>query len=513
MPLLGQFSEASGYLPHGQAVYAPGPSLYWLLAIPAQFVGRWPWAPLVWTALAEAGVIIGIVWLAVQLGGRLLAVASALGLVLLTAAIGVHSIYSPWSVNVPILPMVLLVFLTWAILEGSYRLLPLAVLVVSFEVQADPSFGFVSVSLTGVIFVAMGVAWWRARAWGSERRRAAGLGWPTTALAAGVAVVLWLPALVQQVTTSPGNLTLLARSSRRQGAREGVAFGLAILGKVVTRWPTLEFSPVALNAGSGAPRNSVVEGTVLLVALAALVFVSGRGGATHVCAGLSVLLAVSLGLVVAAALLPADSLAGGSFWLLGWSPLVGMAVWVIGGWAIWTYGAPRLSSRTKATSARTVAPRTLGVGLGLTLLAAAAEIGYLVYRPDPRRTWYPAVRRVTAEIAGHPHSGRYAVGVQMAPTVPLLVGQGLVLALDTHGVAVGANNGFERNLGSHYRLPRDGSVAQIVIYGDVNRFGFTAPPPRSGRVLFSRPVDLSEYGKQVVVHVVLLPPARPAATR
>jgi hypothetical protein len=63
--------------------------------------------------LVEAGVIIGIVWLAGQFGGRLLAVATALRLVLLTASIVARNLYSPWSVNLPVLPMVLLVFLTW----------------------------------------------------------------------------------------------------------------------------------------------------------------------------------------------------------------------------------------------------------------------------------------------------------------------------------------------------------------------------------------------------------------
>jgi hypothetical protein len=75
---------------------------------------------------------------------------------------------------------------------------------------------------------------------------------------------------------------------------------------------------------------------------------------------------------------------------------------------------------------------------------------------------------------------------------------------------VGANNGFERNLGTHYRLPRDGSVPHVMIYGDYNVDGFTARAPDQGRVLATMPVDLFEYGKQVVVHVVLVP-ASPAA--
>jgi hypothetical protein len=44
-PLLGQFSEATAYLPRGQYLFAPGPSLYWLLALPAQAFVTGPGRP------------------------------------------------------------------------------------------------------------------------------------------------------------------------------------------------------------------------------------------------------------------------------------------------------------------------------------------------------------------------------------------------------------------------------------------------------------------------------------
>jgi hypothetical protein len=509
-PLLGQFSEATVYLPHGQYLFAPGPSLYWLLAIPAQVVRHWPWAPLVWTALVEAGVIIGIVWLAGQFGGRVLAVATALGLVLLIASIGARNLYNPWSVNLPVLPLVLLVFLTWAIVQGSHRLLPLAALVVSFEVQADPSFGFVSVTLTGVIVVAVGAAWWRARGWTARQRRAAGLGRPTMVLTAAVGILLWLPALVQQVTTNPGNLTLIARSSSRQGHREGVAFGVSILGKVATRWPMLEFKRVPLNAGSGAPPSYTLAGAAFLALLSALLVIARHHGARREAAGLVAVLAASVGLVVAAALLPADHLTSASFWLLAWSPDVGLLLWVIIGWTAWSLWVegPAFTPATSAT--RRVRSWMIAVGVGMVTAATASNVGLLIARPDPRRAWYPVIRDAAAQLQRAPPHGPYAVGAQMTPTVPLLVGQALFLRLSAAGQPVGANNGFERNLGTHYRLPRDGSVPHVMIYGDYNVDGFTARAPDQGRVLATMPVDLFEYGKQVVVHVVLVP-ASPAA--
>ncbi len=245
------------------------------------------------------------------------------------ASHGARNLYSPWSVNVPVLPLVLLVYVTWAILLGRYRLLPLAVLLVSFEVQADPSFGFVSVVTDGVI--GRDDEGLVADSWAARRgRRDAGLGWPTTVLSVLVGVVLWLPALVQQATNHPGNLTLLVRASRRQGGREGVLFGLAILGKVVARWPFLEFNEVPLNAGSGAPPSYVVAGSAFLALLIALLVIATQQRSTSVVAGLVASLAVGVGLVVAASLLPSDRLSSVSFWLLAWSP-AGFLVWIIMG--------------------------------------------------------------------------------------------------------------------------------------------------------------------------------------
>jgi hypothetical protein len=511
-PLLGQFSEASSYLPHGQNVFAPGPSLYWLLAIPAQVVGHWPWAPLVWTALVEAGVVIAVVWLAGQLGGRLLAAGTALGLVLMMASIGARNLYFPWSVNIPVLPMVLLVFLTWAILDGSFRLLPVAVVVVSFEVQADPSFGFVSVVLAAVIAAATLRAMWRARPRPAARAGGVGPRASTLALAFVAALLLWLPPLVQQVTTSPGNLTLLARSTRHQGAREGLAFGLSILGKVAVRWPLLEFDRVPLSGPSGAPTTYVAAGALLLVTLVGILVIGVSHQATHLASGIIAALAVSVGLVAGAALLPADSLTASAFWLLAWAPVVGLVTWVIGGWAVWTLASQAVSRRSPAPAFPRAGPWAAAAGIVVIAAAAAANVGYLVARPDPRRRWYPVVRTVTAELARRPHDTPYAVGA-VSPGVALVVGQGLLLALETRAVPVGANDGFERSLGRHYRLPHNTSVSRVVITGDVNRFGFTEAPPPRGHLLAQMPIDLREYGKQVVVRVFLVPAQRSAATR
>jgi hypothetical protein len=504
-PLLGQFSEATAYLPHGQYLFAPGPSLYWLLAVPAQVAGRWPWAPLVWSAAVEAGVVVGIVWLAGQLGGRLLAVGTALGIVLLTASVGARNLYTPWNVHLPVLPLVLLVFVAWAMLEGSHRLLPLAALIVGFEVQADPSFGFVSVALSCVIVVAFGRAWWRARHRPARERRDAGLGWPTLVLAAAVSAALWLPALVQQLTTNPGNLTLLARSSRRQGRREGVVFGLSILGKAATHWPSLELHKVPLSAGSGAPLSYSLAGVAVLVLLGALLVIARQHGSTREGSGLVAVLAASVGLVLAAALLPADWLTSTSLWLLGWSPAVGMLVWIVVGWSAWSLWANRPAAVRAPAPVRRATSWLVASGVVVVTAATAANVGYLIAQPDPDKPWYPVIRTVAADLEAQPHPKPYAVGARMTPTVPLLVGQGLLLRLASKGVPVGANDGFERNLGMHYRLPRNDSVPTVVIYGDYNRYGFTAATPRGGRVLASMPVDLYEYGKRVVVHVVLVP--------
>ena len=107
-----------------------------------------------------------------------------------------------WNSSAPLMPMMLLVFLSWSLACGEYRLLPIAVLVASFAVQSHLTFVAPAV---GVMAVALVIA----LAFGSLRT------WPRRWLVASlvVAAVCWSAPVIDQIVHSPGNLRTLVDSA------------------------------------------------------------------------------------------------------------------------------------------------------------------------------------------------------------------------------------------------------------------------------------------------------------
>jgi hypothetical protein len=139
-------------------------------------------------------------------------------------------------------------------------------------------------------------------------------------------------------------------------------------------------------------------------------------------------------------------------------------------------------------------------GSGALVAVSAAGVAAFGRTPDPLRWSYPVVRRAAAVVEHQAGHGPYAIGAAMWPPVPLTVGQGLIERLDADGFHVGANNGFEHNLGARHRLPSD--VPDLLITGDPNG-GQAAAPPLAARALVVDPVPFPEDGRQVVVRVSL----------
>lgn len=482
MPLVGEFSRITTYSSH--TTFEPGPMEYWVLAIPAQ-VTRWvPWAPLVWFAVVQSLVIVAIVWLARRIGGPVLALGSAIGIVVLAGSIGPRILYEPWNAYAPILPLVLLAFSTAAVVAGWHRLLALALLVASFDVQAHPSYVVVGVALCLLAIGACIVAWRRARA----------VDWLAVGLAAAVAVVCWLPAIVQQLTTSPGNLTMLWRNARAQGHREGLGLGLTILAKAVAAWPFNRWVAVPLQGGIHVSAIWVMAGLAVLAALAALVLWSYRTRTREVTATAATGFVLAVGLVGAAATLPNDWLSRTTPWVLAWARAAGMVLWVFVGWSVWRLWAQRV-----------VPVRWLVTGSTALLATGAVFVAAVGRTPDPSRWSYPVIRRAATVIEHRSGHQPYAVSAALWPYVPLILGQGLIERLDADGYHVGASNGFAHQLGAHYALPSD--TPDIIFSGDPDPMsGKSAPPPLLAKPLFIMPVDMWVHGRRTVVGVWLRQP-------
>ncbi|HXA31799.1 MAG TPA: hypothetical protein VNV87_06040 [Acidimicrobiales bacterium] len=229
----------------------PGPTYFYLLSIPYRLIGSGAQAQFIGAtginALASLGVVWAVrrrvgpataVWAAVCVGFLAVQLSFTGGTTVTYSESALGALVSPWNPTVVILPMVLFGVLCAAAPAGSPLSLLGAVLVGSFIIQTD-----ISAAIMVVVFLAasvMACAITAARARQRSRRPvraqpaddavAAGAGgaaeggttppyWAATGLwgrvwaglGAVALVAMWVPPLIQQFTTNPGNMTLIIR--------------------------------------------------------------------------------------------------------------------------------------------------------------------------------------------------------------------------------------------------------------------------------------------------------------
>ena len=185
-PLFGAYSS----LPF----HHPGPLLFLYLWVPYELFGEHSSALLAATIWFNGAVLAVVLGLARRLGGRTLPVLVAGGVLLWARAGGLPRFLQPWNPYVGALPMVALVFLAWALAERRAWALPVAVAVASWAVQAHIQFGPTAAVLGLGGATALVVRTGRADGWPSLRRLVRPM-----VVAAGVGVVLWLPAIADLV--------------------------------------------------------------------------------------------------------------------------------------------------------------------------------------------------------------------------------------------------------------------------------------------------------------------------
>lgn len=418
-PIVGQFSLAGST---GPSTHSPGPMLFWWLAIPAR-IGP-TWAMPLWAAAGNAACFAGVVLLARRRGGLGLASVSAVGCLVLLRALGPASMAEVWNPWTGLVPLLLLVFLVWSILDGDRALLPLAVLVGSFTMQGHLSVLFPSVALLAVAvvggwgpdlvarlgrrrsvdrFVRSGLAAGAGvvdadggddRRTGDERGPAGSAGapprgpaWRPLVLAVLVGIGCWAVPVYEEVTGDPGNLTLLLRSSGEEGGRGGLhAVRAAVwhsLG-VPPIWLRGEQDPLAFATKSFAPVGWAQAVNVLaVVALGAWLAVLARRRRDRlVLAALAVAGALVAGMVFTALTIPLDRglVAGYTF---RWFVLGSAFAWLALGLGIqrcWLGPAWRArppASDPSASDPSPVSPTTVAV----TASSPAAVMGTVLIEP------------------------------------------------------------------------------------------------------------------------------------
>ena len=201
----------------------------------------------------NAASVVGIAVLAWRRGGATLAVWALVLVALLLRLLGPELLRDPWNPHLAILPLALLVLLAWSVACGSRWSLPVAVAVGSAVVQTHLGFGpVVGVLLVGSCLLLL-----------TRRRR--GLLRPLLVTAA-VLAVLWAPAVLEELSNDPGNIstlrTYLEEERETPGLEEGAEMAGAQLGRLPASVVGLELGedaglatggpgwPVALTAGA-----------------------------------------------------------------------------------------------------------------------------------------------------------------------------------------------------------------------------------------------------------------------
>ncbi len=178
----------------------PGPLMFWALA-PFTWVMGNDGLVLGVACIASASVA-GAVVVANRRAGPLLSGLLSLALVLSVLAMGVEQSVDPWNPYVAFFPFVLFVVLVWSVTAGSRWSLPWAAAVGSFCVQCHVGYAPL---VGGLGILAVVWAMWPVAGRGHDTRPRV-----QVVLATLLALLLcWLPAMVEQVTNDPGNLTAI----------------------------------------------------------------------------------------------------------------------------------------------------------------------------------------------------------------------------------------------------------------------------------------------------------------
>lgn len=250
----------------------PGPLSFYLLAPLYRAFGSSAWAMQAAAVALNLAALGSAIAIAVRRGGARLGVGVAAVLTLLLAGYGPAMLTQPWNPFLPLLWWVVLLLAVWSVLCHDLAMLPVAVAAATLCAQTHVPYLGLAAGPAALTAVALVLAWRRAGA-GSPARRAV-VRWSAWSLV--LALVLWLPPLVDQAVNDPGNLRaiydhLATPEEAPLGAVRGIELVLLHLDLPAfllddTGWVG------SLPEPSADPRGSLIPGAVVLGvwALAAL---------------------------------------------------------------------------------------------------------------------------------------------------------------------------------------------------------------------------------------------------
>lgn len=271
LPLVGQPSTSGFYGGMQRHAFHPGPMQFYMAAPFVRLLGGTAGMLVVSLFVIGSSVLVAVWALFRQLEAYAGVVAAVVvSLVMFTT--GSSTLFNPISSNISGYPLLCGAVLVYCLLCGDDRLLPLAVVVLSFAGQAHLAVGVSVGVLAALGVVGLALTWWRAGIRHDAAVRRHALRWGGGSLGLGLA--LWSTVIYQQLTGNPGNITALVRFTS-DGGRSQLGYGSALrqlghtlgLPPILGRW---QFSGVDLI--EPVPLMTWVSAGVVLAVLAAAWF-------------------------------------------------------------------------------------------------------------------------------------------------------------------------------------------------------------------------------------------------
>lgn len=441
----------------------PGPLSFYVMWPIYRLFGSSAWAMQVAAAGLNVMALGVVLWVVSWRRSIAVLVGTAGALALLTYAYGAEALTKAWPPYTPMLWWIVLLIASWCVLCNDIRALPVAVFAGCFCVQTHSSY---VVLAAGLITLALASIWFTAL----RRRHDRALLRRTTKwslLALGIGVALWIPPVLEQLISSPGNLTILWREFRDwtddpMGLRSAFEVVLVYLNpwRLVTREMFVDTWVIS---------GSRIPGAFVLLAWAGTAILALRLGNRSL---------VRLHAVVAAALvLAVVTISRLDFvwwyrvqWLWGITVLLLMAT----GSTLVVLVRQRLKAAGRQRSANTLAWAPLALVVVLTAAFTANASGAAYDRRDSAVLDELVPSMVSTLERQYPDSAKYLLVWSEQSTGAL--GRGLLNELLRRGFDVGASEYFRSAVRPHRVLSPTDATTVIVLVGGAEIDDWRARP-------------------------------------